>query len=93
MSTVCADVIGCHEIVQSGFVQGIPFEFFEAVGKRTRGVWIHDAFVKDEFEAFDFRFSGDDFLLRVAYDFEGIPHWNASSFFQGALKLRLHVVA
>ena len=41
----------------------------------------------------DFRFSGDDFLLRVAYDFEGIPHWKASSFTQGALKFRLDVVA
>ena len=74
-------------------VEGDPFELFEAVRKRTRGVGIHDAFVKDEFVALDFRFSRDDFLLRVAYDFEGIPHWKDSSFSQEALKFRLDVVA
>ena len=42
-----------------------------------RGVGIHDAFVKDEFVVLDFRLSGDDFSARVAYDFEGLSHWNA----------------
>ena len=70
-----------------------PFELLEAVGKRTHSVGIHDTFVKDEFVVLDFRFRADGFLLRVAYDFEGIPHWKAASFTQGTLKFRLHVVA